>query len=85
MTAAQENVGALIDLPNVRLLAEQEGFWDLYRQSTRDLVVRGKLVPDAHLATLLRQHGVRVLYSNDRDFRKFDFLDVRNPFDGGGR
>jgi hypothetical protein len=21
------------------------------------------------------------LYSDDRDFRKFDFLDVRNPFD----
>ena len=26
------------------------------------MVVRGKLVPDAHLATLLRQHGVRILY-----------------------
>jgi toxin-antitoxin system PIN domain toxin len=81
---AEENVGSLVRLPNVRLLAEQEGFWDLYRESTRDLVVRGKLVPDAHLATLLRQHGVNVLYSNDRDFRKFDFLDVRNPFATAG-
>ncbi len=44
------------------------------------MVVRGKLVPDAHLATLLRQHGVRILYSNDRDFWKLDFLEVRNPF-----
>ena len=78
--AAEENVEMLVRLPNVRLLAEQEGFWDLYRESTRDLVVRGKLVPDAHLAVLLRQHGVRTLYTNDRDFLKFDFLDVRNPF-----
>ena len=78
---AEANVGSLVRLSNVRLLTEQEGFWDLYCQSTVDIVVRGKLVPDAHLATLLRQHGVKVLYSNDRDFRKFDFLDVRNPFD----
>jgi uncharacterized protein len=80
---AEENIESLVNLPNVRMLGEQEHFWDLYRQSTRDQVVRGKLVPDAHLATLLRQHGVRVLYSNDRDFRKFDFLEVRNPFDPG--
>lgn len=78
---AAQNVESLVSLSNVRLLAEQEGFWDLYRESTRDVVVRGNLVPDAHLATLLRQHGVKVIYSNDRDFRKFDFLDVRNPFD----
>jgi predicted nucleic acid-binding protein len=36
---------------------------------------------DAHLAALLLQHDVRVLYTNDRDFRKFDFLETRNPFD----
>jgi len=77
---AEENVAALVALPNVRLLSEQDGFWELYRESTRGIVVRGKLVPDAHLATLLRQHGVRSLYTNDSDFRKFDFLDVRNPF-----
>ena len=44
------------------------------------LPVRGNLVPDAHLAALLRQHGIRTLYTNDSDFRKFSFLDVRNPF-----
>jgi hypothetical protein len=25
-------------------------------------------------------HGVRRLYTNDADFRKFRFLDVRSPF-----
>jgi toxin-antitoxin system PIN domain toxin len=79
--AAEENVESLVRLSHVRVLAEQDGFWDLYRLSTRDLVVRGKLVPDAHLATLLRQHGVKTLYTNDRDFRKFDFLEVQNPFE----
>ena len=42
--------------------------------------VRGNLVPDAHLAALLKQHGVRTLFSRDTDFRKFGFLDLRDPF-----
>jgi predicted nucleic acid-binding protein len=42
--------------------------------------VRANLVPDAHLAAVLRQHGVRTLFTRDADFRKFDFLDVRDPF-----
>jgi len=79
---AQENVGELLSLPHVRTLSEQEGFWQLYRETSQDLVVRGNLVPDAHLATLLRQHGIRVLYTSDADFRRFRFLDVRNPLAG---
>ncbi|MGH7332574.1 MAG: TA system VapC family ribonuclease toxin [Candidatus Rokuibacteriota bacterium] len=73
------NIEALLHLPHVRVLSEEEGFWGVYRTVTRNLVVRGNLVPDAHLAALLRQHGVRVLYSSDRDFRRFDFLEVRDP------
>lgn len=78
---AMENVESLLGLPHCRVLTEQEGFWGVYREVARNLAVRGKLVPDAHLAALLRQHGVKRLYSNDGDFRKFDFLDVRNPLE----
>jgi toxin-antitoxin system PIN domain toxin len=77
---ASANVESLLALPHVRVLAEQEGFWTVYREVTDGLVVRGKLVPDAHLAAVLRQHGVRRLYSNDRDFARFTFLDLQNPF-----
>jgi uncharacterized protein len=77
---AMDNVQALVSLPHVRLLAEEEDFWEVYRDVAGSLPVRGNLVPDAHLAALLRQHGVRTFYTNDSDFRKFSFLDVRNPF-----
>jgi len=76
---AAANVEALIGLPHVRCLAEEEGFWDVYREVTAPVATRGNLVPDAHLAALLRQHGVKTLYTHDRDFLKFDFLDVRDP------
>lgn len=74
------NVDALISLPHVRVLSEGEDFLDVYRGVTGGLSVRGNLVPDAHLAAVLRQHQVRTLYTADADFKKFDFLDVRNPF-----
>ena len=80
---AMDNIEALVRLPHVRLLSEEEGFWEIYRELARAVPVRGNLVPDAHLAALLRQHGIRTLYTNDSDFRKFSFLDVRNPFATG--
>lgn len=43
-------------------------------------MVRGNLVPDAHLAALLKQNGIKALFTNDADFRRFPYLDVRNPF-----
>ena len=73
------NMQALMALPHCRVISEEQGFWQHYLQTTVDVPVRGDLVPDAHLAALLRQHGVRTLYSHDRDFRKFTFLNVRDP------
>jgi uncharacterized protein len=74
------NVESLLSLPQVRVLSEEEGFLQVYREVTRAFPVRGNLVPDAHLAAILRQHDVRTLYTADADFRKFDFLEVRDPF-----
>jgi len=74
------NVSALLGLPHVRAVSELEGFLDAYKHVTGETSVRGNLVPDAHVAAILFQHGVRTLYSNDRDFRKFPSIDVRNPF-----
>ena len=73
------NVAALLGLRQVRTLSEQEGFLEVYREVTGSFPVRGNLVPDAHLAAILRQHGVRTLYTSDVDFRKFDFLEIRDP------
>lgn len=76
---AMANIETLLNLPHARFLSEEEGFWNVYRTTTADVPTRGNLVPDAHLAALLRQHGVKTLYTHDRDFLKFPFLDVRDP------
>jgi toxin-antitoxin system PIN domain toxin len=74
------NVAALAGLPHVRVVSEEEGFLDAYQRVVGHMPVRGNLVPDAHLAAILLQHGVRRLYTSDRDFLKFDSPDARDPF-----
>jgi hypothetical protein len=77
---AAGNVQSLMDLPHCRVIGETDAFWPAYRELTDDVPTRGNLVPDAHLAAVLRHNGIATLYTHDRDFRKFAFLDVRDPF-----
>lgn len=77
--AAAANVEALLALPQVRVVDEGPGFWARYRDVAREVPVRGNLVPDAHLVAVLRQHGVRTIYTRDRDYRKWSGLAVVDP------
>ncbi len=80
LDAAARNIEQLLALPHARAVGEGEGFWRLYRAATTGMVVRGNLVPDAHLVALMRENDVRTLWSHDRDFRKFEGISVRDPF-----
>jgi uncharacterized protein len=65
--------------PDVRAPAEQDGFWDIYG-TTADEQTRGNHAPDAHLAALMRQHGVNIIYTRARDLRRYETIDARYPF-----
>jgi predicted nucleic acid-binding protein len=64
------------------LLAESTSHW----HELRDLIAAGGIagpqVHDARIAALCRQHGVRELWSADRDFGRFPRLRVVNPLLG---
>ncbi len=77
-SAAEDLVGRLCARAHVRTPGETTAFWDLYR-ATGD-GPRGNDVPDAHLATLMRAHGVSVIYSRDRDFKRYEGIEMRDPF-----
>lgn len=76
---AWNNVEKLLALPRARALTETETFAEDYRSVADGASVGGNLVPDAHVATILLEHGVRQIYTADTDFRKFEFLEVINP------
>lgn len=77
---AEANIDGLLERPHIRSPGEVTGFWDRYRDVTGETVVRGNLVPDAHVVALMRQHGVGEIWSHDRDFRQFEGIGVRDPF-----
>ena len=76
---AWANILALLSLPRAQIIGEESSFPEDYAAATKEFPVRGNLVPDAHLAVVLREHGVKRLYTTDVDFRKFDFLETINP------
>lgn len=78
---AMSNIDGLLARQQVRVLGEEDGFWKVYRDVAKAVPPRGNLVPDAHLAAVLRQHGVGTLYTRDRDFLRFDFLEIVDPLD----
>ncbi|MBF6619824.1 MAG: PIN domain-containing protein [Patulibacter sp.] len=77
---ASGNLEALIQRPNVRTPGEDERFWPALEDAIRTTTARGNLVPDAHVAALMRTHGVRTIITHDRDFRKFPGVEVLDPF-----
>ena len=78
---ARANLEALLDLPHVRAVGEQDTFWRRFADIAADVAPTGNLVPDAHLVALMLENGVRTIWTRDRDYRKFRGIEVRDPFD----
>jgi len=76
---AIDQVDASLEAPAMFVLSEEPDYWP----SLRAIVLAGKtsgpMVHDARVAAICMQHGVRELWSADRDFSRFPALSVRNP------
>lgn len=77
--AALNQVDAWLEAPSLVLLAEAEQYWTELRALVTAGRVTGARIHDARIAALCRQHGVRELWSADRDFGRFADLAVVNP------
>ena len=82
LTHALDQVDAWLDSPTLRLLAEGSGHWPILRAMVADGRVTGAQMHDARIAALCRQHGVRELWSADRDFSRFTGFAVVNRLIG---
>jgi uncharacterized protein len=79
LAKALDQVDAWLESPTLTLLAESATHWPILRTLLVDGRVAGAQVHDARIAALCRQHGVRELWSADRDFSRFAELMVVNP------
>jgi uncharacterized protein len=76
---AVEQVEAWLESPAVVLLTEGEAHWPTLRDLLAGGKVRGPQVHDARVAAICLQHGVRELWTADRDFSRFPELRTDNP------
>jgi uncharacterized protein len=78
--AADALVEEFIGQPNVRMISPSVDSWKIFKRYSQEMKLTGNLVSDAVIASQLEANGVKKLYSNDRDFRKFNYLRVIDPF-----
>ncbi len=76
---ALDQVEAWLEAPSLVLLSEAEGYWPELRAALAAGRVAGPQVYEARVAALCRLHGVRELWSADRDLGRFPGVTVRNP------
>ena len=79
LETALRQVDAWLEAPGLTLLAETGSYWPDLRATLTDGRIAGPQVHDARIAALCRLHGVRELWSSDRDFGRFPGLKTRNP------
>jgi predicted nucleic acid-binding protein len=79
LAAAIDQIEAWLESPTLMLLSESESHWRELRTLLKTGKIVGAMVHDARIAALCLQHGVRELWSADRDFGRFPNLTVRNP------
>ena len=84
LAKALEEIDRLFDAPAITLLGEGLGHRAHLRQTIDAGRASGNIVHDAHIAALLREHGVREFWTTDRDFHRFPGIAVRNPFTADG-
>ena len=79
LARALEQLEAWLESPTLVLLGEAESYSPELRRLLEVGRVSGPRVHDARIAALCLSHGVRELWSADRDFSRFPDLAVRNP------
>jgi toxin-antitoxin system PIN domain toxin len=78
---ALDDLESLFDSPSLTLLGEGPSHPAHLRQTVEAGHASGNLIHDAHIAALAVEHGVRELWTTDRDFSRFPGLRIRNPFE----
>jgi toxin-antitoxin system PIN domain toxin len=79
LSVACDQVDAWLESPSLVLLSESDQHWPTLRALLAVGQISGARVHDARIAALCIQHGVRELWSADRDFSRFPNLTAINP------
>ena len=73
-------VETLLQSPGLECLGATGRHPEIAGQTIQELPdLTGNLLYDTHTAILMREHGIRRIYTRDTDFHRFPFLEVIDP------
>lgn len=73
-------VSALLNSPGLEVLVPTERHAAVLARVVEEIPhLAGNLVHDAHTSVLMREHGIRRIYTRDTDFHRFPFLEPLDP------
>jgi uncharacterized protein len=73
-------LNAALAAPAAGVLQETQRHEGVFQEVAAEVAgIAGNLVFDAHTAVLMREHGIRRIYTHDAHFRRFPFLEVIDP------
>lgn len=80
VAAGWQFIEAVLAAPALSLLTHTPRHAEVAAVTVAKLpILRGNLLHDTHTAVLMREHGIRTIYTRDSDFHRFPFLEVVDP------
>jgi hypothetical protein len=80
VTPAWSFLESLFASPSLGLLQPTERHATVAAEVIREIPhLAGNLLHDAHTAVLMREHGIRRIFTRDTDFHRFPFLEPVDP------
>ena len=75
-----EDLRSLLTSPSIILFGEGSEHLRHLTRMVEDGQATGNLAHDAHIAALVREHGIRELWTLDSDFARFPAIQTHKPF-----
>lgn len=77
---AWDYVEAVLSSPSLGILTAGERHADVAAEVIKSIpTMSGNLLHDAQTAMLMREHGIKMIYTRDTDFHRFPFLEPIDP------
>ncbi|MEO6871460.1 MAG: TA system VapC family ribonuclease toxin [Chthoniobacterales bacterium] len=78
--AAWSFLQSLLDAPGAGFLLPGPQHANVLREVLEEFPhLRGNILHDVHTVVLMREHGIKEIYTRDMHFHRFPFLTVRDP------
>ncbi len=68
-----------MECPTLQIIGELQDHWEELKIGMQAGKITGALTHDARIVAICRQHGIKVLWSADRDLSRFAGIRVVNP------